>query len=69
MGLDISYAFVSKVYITTVILVFTMTLCKFAVDFTLIKMFYLSNRTAEIMFEKYQVPALFLAKNAVSSYF
>lgn len=24
------------------------------------------NRTAEIMFEKYKVPALFLAKNAVS---
>lgn len=28
--------------------------------------YYMCNRTAEIMFEKYQVPALFLAKNAVS---
>lgn len=26
----------------------------------------LYNRAAELMFEKYQVPALFLAKNAVS---
>lgn len=28
-----------------------------------------SDRTAELMFEKYKVPALFLAKNAVSGNF